>query len=198
MKLIIVYFVIALSLIWMSMNVCEAAVLHTGLPQEITIGSLSEVIKVLNSATPNDIVEIDANSFGGIVEEGTKLVHALKYTKAAKTIALVGDDCNSECTIIIAHTSEVKISPFSGFVIHLGYYIDDNGYKVVFSTNMPNAVDRAYAIRDYVELYDLYGPLLTPHEMYTISTGNNFYMSGFEFYKRAQEHPNYKPKVTLN
>lgn len=98
------------------------------------------LINVLNSASENDLVVLNINSGGGMLDGALSIIEALKNTRANTLACLVGS-CYSAATLIALSCNNIDVGEFATLMCHnssygLGGYTTDIKDRANFEHKM--------------------------------------------------------------
>jgi len=148
------------------------------LDQEIVEPSYyRSLINVLNGASENDLVIININSGGGMLDSPISIMEALKATKA-NTVAFIAGSCYSGATLIALTCDDVVVGEFATFMCHnssygLGGYTTDIKDRANFEHKMTAKIYRS-----------VYKGFLTDEEIDDVLDNKTIWMDSDEVVER--------------
>lgn len=172
----------------------HAAELTAHLTGYVNSRSVSEAVRVLDSATDQDTVTIIINSPGGEVDEGFKVIRAIHNTSAHLVVARIQKHAASMAADISIECDQIKMDWNAILFLHLG----EEGTTVLNGSmvNYPPAESQEVAdytrwIISYMHHYD--DRLLSKHDWEIIMNGGVAQISGEQLYARTGDY--YKTQI---
>lgn len=135
------------------------------------------LINVLNSATENDLIILNINSGGGMLDSAISIMEALKATRA-NTVAFIVGSCYSGATLIALTCDDVVVGEFATFMCHnssygLGGYTTDIKDRANFEHKMTAKIYRS-----------VYKGFLTDEEIDDVLDNKTIWMDSEEVVER--------------
>ena len=157
----------------------SASVHHFYLYGEITddIKVYADLLDVLKTSSPNDVVMIYINSEGGILRMALQIANAMLSSQAKVVTLLEGEAC-SAATLIFLAGEEYIINPNCTFMIHnYSAGVWGKGHE------LQSHVDyRRLSVTKMME--DFYCKILTEEELEDVIKGRDIWMDSEELTKR--------------
>lgn len=135
------------------------------------------LITVLNNATENDLVVLNINSQGGMLDSAINIMDALSNTRA-HTLAYTTGSCYSAATLIALSCNSVEVGEFSNWMIH------DGSYGVVSKST--DIVNRASFENKFIRklFKKVYVPFINETELEDIMRGLDLWLTSEEVQER--------------
>ena len=135
------------------------------------------LITVLNNATETDLVVLNINSQGGMLDSAIAIMDALNNTRA-QTLAFTTGSCYSAATLIALSCSTVEVGEFSNWMIH------DGSYGVVSKST--DIVNRGIFENNFIRklFKKVYIPFLSEEELEQVMKGMDLWLTSEEVEER--------------
>lgn len=135
------------------------------------------LITVLNNATENDLIVLNINSQGGMLDSAINIMDALSNTRA-HTLAYTTGSCYSAATLIALSCNSVEVGEFSNWMIH------DGSYGVVSKST--DIVNRASFENKFIRklFKKVYVPFINETELEDIMRGLDLWLTSEEVQER--------------
>ena len=135
------------------------------------------LITVLNNASENDLVVLNINSGGGMLDSAISVIEALKNTRAQTLACLVGS-CYSAATLIALCCDNIDVGEFATLMCHnssygLGGYTTDIKDRANFEHKMISKI-----------MHSVYKHFLSVEEVEAVLSNKTIWMDADEIVER--------------
>lgn len=135
------------------------------------------LIEVLNNATEQDLVVLNINSGGGMLDSAISIIDALRNTRAS-TLAWISGSAYSAAGLIALSCQNVEVGEFATLMCHnsqygLGGYTTDIKDRAVFEHKMTSKI-----------MQSVYRHFLTPDEIESVLMNKTIWMDADEIIER--------------
>ena len=135
------------------------------------------LITVLHNATEDDVVVLNINSQGGMLDSAISIMDALNNTRAT-TIAITTGSCYSAATLIALSCSNVEVGEFSNWMLHDGSYgVVSKSTDIVNRASFENRFIRKLFSRVYI-------PFISESELEDVMRGLDLWLTAEEVKER--------------
>lgn len=147
--------------------------------EDITVPSYyRNLIEVLNNATEQDLVVLNINSDGGMLDSAISIIDALRNTQA-NTLAWISGSCYSAASLLALSCQNIEVGDFATLMAHnsqygLGGYTTDIKDRAVFEHKMTSKI-----------LHSVYDGFLTKEEIETVLANKTIWMDSDEIAERV-------------
>lgn len=140
-----------------------------------------QMVHILRSATPNDMVYIYLNTDGGRVDTGVQIINAMKNSQA-HVCTVVEGSCCSLGTVIFLHGDEMVAEPHALFMVHnhSGGAVG-KGHEYMAQATATTKWFERLARETYIGF-------LTPEEFDRMMKGEDFWMDSDEVNRRLKKY----------
>ena len=148
------------------------------LDEEITVPSYyRNLIEVLNNATEQDLVVLNINSDGGMLDSAISIIDALRNTRAT-TLAWISGSAYSAAGIIALSCQNLEVGEFASLMCHnsqygLGGYTTDIKDRAVFEHKMISKI-----------MHSVYKHFLSVDEVEAVLSNKTIWMDADEIVER--------------
>ena len=151
------------------------------------------LIEVLNNATEQDLVVLNINSGGGMLDSAISIIDALRNTRA-NTLAWISGSAYSAAGLIALSCQNVEVGEFATLMAHnsqygLGGYTTDIKDRALFEHKMTSKIMRS-----------VYRFFLSPEEIESVLMNKTIWMDADEIverYNSMQEKLQYEFEAEL-
>lgn len=135
------------------------------------------LIEVLNNATEQDLVVLNINSGGGMLDSAISVIDALRNTRA-NTLAWISGSCYSAAGLIALSCQNLEVGEFATLMCHnskygLGGYTTDVKDRAVFEHKMTSKI-----------MHSVYKYFLTLDEVEAVLANKTIWMDADEIAER--------------
>ena len=135
------------------------------------------LIEVLNNATEQDLVVLNINSGGGMLDSAISIIDALRNTRAS-TLAWISGSAYSAAGLIALSCQNVEVGEFATLMCHnsqygLGGYTTDIKDRAVFEHKMTSKI-----------MQSVYRHFLTSDEIESVLMNKTIWMDADEIIER--------------
>lgn len=135
------------------------------------------LIEVLNNATEQDLVVLNINSGGGMLDSAISIIDALRNTRAS-TLAWISGSAYSAAGLIALSCQNVEVGEFATLMAHnsqygLGGYTTDIKDRAVFEHKMTSKI-----------MQSVYRHFLTSDEIESVLMNKTIWMDADEIVER--------------
>lgn len=135
------------------------------------------LIEVLNNATEQDLVVLNINSGGGMLDSAISIIDALRNTRAS-TLAWISGSAYSAAGLIALSCQNVEVGEFATLMAHnsqygLGGYTTDIKDRAVFEHKMTSKI-----------MQSVYRHFLTSDEIESVLMNKTIWMDADEIIER--------------
>lgn len=135
------------------------------------------LIEVLNNATEQDLVVLNINSGGGMLDSAISIIDALRNTRA-NTLAWISGSAYSAAGLIALSCQNVEVGEFATFMCHnsqygLGGYTTDIKDRALFEHKMTCKI-----------MQSVYRFFLSPEEIESVLMNKTIWMDSDEIIER--------------
>lgn len=135
------------------------------------------LIEVLNNATEQDLVVLNINSGGGMLDSAISIIDALRNTRA-NTLAWISGSAYSAAGLIALSCQNVEVGEFATFMCHnsqygLGGYTTEIKDRALFEHKMTSKI-----------MQNVYRHFLTDDEIKSILMNNTIWLDSEEIQER--------------
>ena len=135
------------------------------------------LIEVLNNATEQDLVVLNINSGGGMLDSAISIIDALRNTRA-NTLAWISGSAYSAAGLIALSCQNVEVGEFATLMCHnsqygLGGYTTDIKDRAVFEHKMTSKI-----------MHSIYKHFLSVDEVEVVLSNKTIWMDADEIVKR--------------
>lgn len=135
------------------------------------------LIEVLNNATEQDLVVLNINSGGGMLDSAISIIDALRNTRAS-TLAWISGSAYSAAGLIALSCQNVEVGEFATLMCHnsqygLGGYTTDIKDRAVFEHKMTSKI-----------MQSVYRHFLTSDEIESVLMNKTIWMDADEIVER--------------
>ena len=184
--------VLGLSLFVVYIGSARADVYIHTLQGEVFPGKMQQFIKNLEGAKEGDLFTLDIASEGGRLDEAEKTIVAMRETKG--TIVCRARSASSAAAFIFMACHYGTVDLAGTLMFHFSHTMDPKTGIISYFRNTPNYIDildvptrvhyehmRTFLINIGVK------ELLTDIEWNRLNTGENIYITGFEYLRRVNK-----------
>ena len=135
------------------------------------------LIEVLNNATEQDLVVLNINSGGGMLDSAISIIDALRNTRA-NTLAWISGSAYSAAGLIALSCQNVEVGEFASLMVHnsqygLGGYTTDIKDRALFEHKMTSKIMRS-----------VYHFFLSPEEIESVLMNKTIWLDADEIAER--------------
>lgn len=135
------------------------------------------LIEVLNNATEQDLVVLNINSGGGMLDSAISIIDALRNTRA-NTLAWISGSAYSAAGLIALSCQNVEVGEFASLMVHnsqygLGGYTTDIKDRAVFEHKMISRI-----------MHSVYKYFLSVDEVEAVLSNKTIWMDSDEIVER--------------
>lgn len=135
------------------------------------------LIEVLNNATEQDLVVLNINSGGGMLDSAISIIDALRNTRAS-TLAWISGSAYSAAGLIALSCQNVEVGEFATLMCHnsqygLGGYTTEIKDRAIFEYKMTTKI-----------LHSVYRHFLSTEEIESLLRNNTIWMDADEIIER--------------
>ena len=135
------------------------------------------LIEVLNNATEQDLVVLNINSGGGMLDSAISIIDALRNTRA-NTLAWISGSAYSAAGLIALSCHNVEVGEFATLMCHnsqygLGGYTTDIKDRAVFEHKMTSKI-----------MHSVYRFFLSPEEIESVLMNKTIWLDSDEIIER--------------
>jgi len=137
----------------------------------------TELITILDNATPNDVIIFNLNSPGGRLDSTVMIMDAMEHTEAT-TVGRITGDIASACTMIAMKVDNLEVAKWGSMMIH-------NYSNGLFGKGGEIKTQVAFEIPFLEKFFmDTYRPFLTKKECKIVVGDKDIYMDSTEIMQR--------------
>ena len=151
------------------------------LDEEITVPSYyRNLIEVLNNATEQDLVVLNINSDGGMLDSAISIIDALRNTRAT-TLAWISGSAYSAASLIALSCQNIEVGEFASMMCHnsqygTGGYTTDIKDRALFEHKMTSKI-----------MNSVYRHFLSQEEIDAILANKTIWLHSEEIVERVEK-----------
>ena len=151
------------------------------LDEEITVPSYyRNLIEVLNNATEQDLVVLNINSDGGMLDSAISIIDALRNTRAT-TLAWISGSAYSAASLIALSCQNIEVGEFASMMCHnsqygTGGYTTDIKDRALFEHKMTSKI-----------MNSVYRNFLSQEEIDAILANKTIWLHSDEIVERVEK-----------
>lgn len=138
------------------------------------------LISILNNATEQDLVVLNINSGGGMLDSAISIIEALRNTRAS-TLAWISGSCYSATGLIALSCQNLEVGEFASLMCHnskygLGGYTTDIKDQAIFEHKMTSKI-----------MHSVYKHFLSFDEIEAVLANKTIWMDSGEISERFEK-----------